>query len=50
MLEKVKPAAGARRGHVLGDTIDDIQEDKEKVKEAAGDFTQHDDDDDEDEP
>jgi hypothetical protein len=35
--------------HVLGDTIDDIQEDKEKVKKAAGDFTQHDDDDDDDE-
>jgi hypothetical protein len=35
--------------HVLGDTIDDIQEDKEKVKKAVGDFTQHDDDDDDDE-
>ena len=32
---------------VLGDTIDDIQEDKEKVKNAAGDFTQTDDDDEE---
>jgi len=32
---------------VLGDTIDDIQEDKEKVKNAAGDFTQSDDDDEE---
>jgi hypothetical protein len=30
--------------NVLGDTIDDIQEDKEKVKRAAGDFTQADDD------
>ena len=30
--------------HVLGDTIDDIREDKEKVKKAAGDFTQDDDD------
>jgi hypothetical protein len=29
---------------VLGDTIDDIREDKEKVKKAAGDFTQADDD------
>jgi hypothetical protein len=28
---------------VLGDTIDDIREDKEKVKKAAGDFTQADD-------
>jgi hypothetical protein len=28
---------------VLGDTIDDIEADKQKVKKAAGDFTQADD-------
>jgi len=33
---------------VLGDTIDDIREDKEKVKKAAGDFTQADDDEEDD--
>jgi hypothetical protein len=32
--------------NVLGDTIDDIREDKEKVKKAAGDFTQDDEDED----
>jgi hypothetical protein len=34
--------------NVLGDTIDDIQEDKEKVKNAAGNFTQADDDEEDD--
>ena len=33
---------------VLGDTIDDIQQDKEEVKRAAGDFTQADDDEEDD--
>jgi hypothetical protein len=34
--------------NILGDTIDDIREDKEKVKKAAGDFTQADDDEEDD--
>jgi hypothetical protein len=35
---------------VLGDTIDDIRADKQKVKNAAGDFTQADDDEEDDGP
>jgi len=34
--------------NVLGDTIDDIEADKQKVKKAAGDFTQADDDEEDD--
>jgi len=54
--EQVRKILGEHQGlrwddavrNVLGDTIDDIQEDKEKVKNAAGNFTQADDDEEDD--